>query len=51
MYGYEKTSGLVSWSLLGVSFHVAVNGLAENGQEEVCVLHRDAHGRLDAEGL
>lgn len=38
-------------SLPAVSFHVVVDGLLENGEEEISILHRDAHGGFDAECL
>lgn len=31
--------------------HVVVEGFIKNSQEEVCIFHRDAHWRFDAEDL
>lgn len=39
----------INW--LSSSFHVVVDGLVKNCQEEICVFFRDAQGRFDAEGL
>lgn len=33
------------------SFHVAVDGLVKNCQEEISIFHCDAHGGFNTEGL
>lgn len=48
---HKKCSEFVSGPSFHSSFHVVVNGLVENCQEEIGVFLCDAHGRFDAESL